>query len=347
MAEVEVMGCPAAPSPCDDVAAITINSSGPFLDTDEVQNLVASPLGGTWSGASTDGTFDPSIGVGTYSVTYTYDNGLGCVQSETVDIVVNTIGTGGCVLSNIALNGIATQSSTYGRGLASIAIDGNTMGTSAWSADLQHTNNENTPWWELDLGGEYSIDALNLFNRTDNLQSRLNNFYVFVSDTPFATGVSLDDLRNDSDVFEYFFANSAGLEETISLNAQGRYLRIQLSGSGILHMAEVEVMGCPVDNGATGLRAPVDPEIFDLAQDFIFRLVPNPASRIVTIQFMGISRLEEVIVYDLNGKQVLIKAFMEAETSKTFDITHLAKGVYQVYLKLADGTEHSKKLIKN
>ena len=50
--------------------------------------LVGNPAGGTWGGAATANTFDPSIGVGTYNVTYTVDNGAGCVQTTNIDIVV-------------------------------------------------------------------------------------------------------------------------------------------------------------------------------------------------------------------------------------------------------------------
>ncbi|MDT0622991.1 hypothetical protein, partial [Croceitalea vernalis] len=57
-----------------------------------VQNLVATPAGGTWGGATTDGTFDPSaLGVGTYNVTYTTDNGAGCIQTVDIDIIVNDV----------------------------------------------------------------------------------------------------------------------------------------------------------------------------------------------------------------------------------------------------------------
>ena len=41
----------------------------------------------------------------------------------------------------------------------------------------------NNPWWELDLGAEYPIDSVAVFNRTDtNLSNRLNNFTLKVLD---------------------------------------------------------------------------------------------------------------------------------------------------------------------
>ncbi|MDT0622992.1 hypothetical protein, partial [Croceitalea vernalis] len=51
---------------CAGEVAPTLDPAGPFTTADGVQNLVATPAGGTWGGATTDGTFDPSaLGVGT------------------------------------------------------------------------------------------------------------------------------------------------------------------------------------------------------------------------------------------------------------------------------------------
>ncbi len=74
--------------PCAGIDLPTIDPVGPLFTTDATVNLIGNPAGGTWGGASTDGTFDPSIGVGTYNVTYTVDNGAGCVQTANIDIIV-------------------------------------------------------------------------------------------------------------------------------------------------------------------------------------------------------------------------------------------------------------------
>lgn len=54
--------------------------------------LVGSPLGGSFSLPVVGNTFNPSnAGVGTYNVTYTYTNGSGCTNSQTQQVIVDTI----------------------------------------------------------------------------------------------------------------------------------------------------------------------------------------------------------------------------------------------------------------
>uniref|UniRef100_UPI0011EFEAAB galactose-binding domain-containing protein n=1 Tax=Pareuzebyella sediminis TaxID=2607998 RepID=UPI0011EFEAAB len=353
VAEVEVMGCP---SPCEGAEPVAITPVGPFLDTDPVQALAGSPAGGTWSGASTDGTFDPGVGTGTYTVVYTYDDGTGCVRSDSYDIEVATVGSGGCVLSNVAIGGTATQSSTYGNGVASLAIDGNMTGTSPWSADLQHTQTEYRPWWEVDLGAEHTVDGVVIYNRSDGLQSRLNNFHVFVSPDPFPASATLEDLLADGNITGYYFTDSAGSQETIPLTAEGRYVRVQLSGDGTLHMAEVEVMGCPIDTDSTTLKASMKlysnqyngPSVPSI-EDFNINLVPNPVSDVVNFEIDGAGIIAKLSVYDSNGKRIIKEEFKEAssdQTVRTLDVSHLPKGVYPVRFTLKDGREYIKKLLK-
>lgn len=84
---------------------------------------------------------------------------------------------------NIARKGIARQSSVAYDGPAKLAIDGNTNGDYFAAKSTTHTNKENRPWWEVDLRGDYAIDSIRIWNRTDgNLESRLKPFRVVVLD---------------------------------------------------------------------------------------------------------------------------------------------------------------------
>src|SRR4030095_2433740 len=68
---------------------------------------------------------------------------------------------------NIAGSGTAKQSSTAHGGSAQRAVDGNTNG-SYGSGTQTHTNeNEERPWWELDLKSPQPISAITVWNRTE------------------------------------------------------------------------------------------------------------------------------------------------------------------------------------
>ena len=70
---------------------------------------------------------------------------------------------------NIAIKGKATQSSTGHDAPAKLAIDGNTDGDFFTARSTTHNAKEEAdPWWELDLGGEVSVERIAVFNRTDN-----------------------------------------------------------------------------------------------------------------------------------------------------------------------------------
>ncbi|RMG34032.1 MAG: DUF1553 domain-containing protein [Planctomycetota bacterium] len=84
---------------------------------------------------------------------------------------------------NVALQGKARQSSTAFDGPARLAIDGNTDGDYNQARSTTHTNTEDDPWWEVDLGDDFPVDAVVVWNRTDNgLQSRLNGFVLQLLD---------------------------------------------------------------------------------------------------------------------------------------------------------------------
>ena len=67
---------------------------------------------------------------------------------------------------NIATRGTARQSSTSYLGDAARAIDGNTDGNRDTSESVSHTETETDAWWEVDLGGEFPVDEVAVWNRT-------------------------------------------------------------------------------------------------------------------------------------------------------------------------------------
>jgi len=84
---------------------------------------------------------------------------------------------------NVARRGKATQSATAHGGAAERAIDGNKSATYGDGGQTHTPENAANPWWEVDLGEEYPIDRISIFNRGDgDLGNRLSGYTVTVLD---------------------------------------------------------------------------------------------------------------------------------------------------------------------
>ena len=140
---------------------------------------------------------------------------------------------------NLARGKMATQSSTSYGGAASRAVDGNTDGNH-YNGSVSHTGNQKNPWWQVDLSNSYNIKSIRLWNRTDCCAERLSNFYVLVSNNPFAPG-DLNTALGQPGVWNYYFPGTAGPQIDIPVHRTGRYVRIQLNGSNWLSLTEVQV----------------------------------------------------------------------------------------------------------
>lgn len=161
-------------------------------------------------------------------------------------------------LVNLALNRTATQSTTFtDNGVsfsASRAVDGNTNGDLNGGGSTSATNYQSQPAWQVDLGGVKAIESIQLWSRTDCCPEMLRNFYVFVSDVPFTSAIDSPNLtatQNQAGVASYQTQGDGGRPTTISVNRTGRYVRVQMSGSQYLTLAEVQVWGTANTGGGT------------------------------------------------------------------------------------------------
>ena len=141
--------------------------------------------------------------------------------------------------TNLALSGIATQSSTgYWNwwATADLAIDGNTDGN-YWHGSVSHTQNDFHAWWQVNLNNMHRLESIVLWNRTDGgWGSRLTNFNVSVLDNSLAPVWSQN----------YFTSGGTFLPSmTINLpgNTYGQTVKVQLNGTNYLQLAEVQVYG--------------------------------------------------------------------------------------------------------
>lgn len=141
----------------------------------------------------------------------------------------------------------ATQSSDYVGSysyVASYAVDGNTSGIAS-NQSITHTLNDNNAWWQVDLNQTAAIEKVTIWNRTDCCDTRLENFYVFLSNTDM-TGQTLAQLLSNPSVTAsplIVGLNGAASLDVLFNNQGARYVRVQLSGQNFLHLAEVQVFG--------------------------------------------------------------------------------------------------------
>ncbi len=84
---------------------------------------------------------------------------------------------------NIALRGKASQKNTSNGGDAHRAIDGKTSGNYSDGGQTHTLEDTSNPWWQVDLGGEFPIDSLIVWNRTEgSLGKRLSGFTLKILD---------------------------------------------------------------------------------------------------------------------------------------------------------------------
>ncbi|KAL8019641.1 putative serine/threonine-protein phosphatase with EF-hands [Plasmopara halstedii] len=155
---------------------------------------------------------------------------------------------------NLALGKPSRQISIYNEQGPNLAVNGKTEGALAVCI---HTQMEDNPWWEVDLGQLAVIEKIRLWNRTDEpsnpskkeseYSGRLFPCWIFVSEVAFKKLDGKEGLRAaklQSNAFELFHTNKRMTEWIIpSTNTVGQFVRVQLQNKNFLHIAEVEVFG--------------------------------------------------------------------------------------------------------
>jgi hypothetical protein len=141
---------------------------------------------------------------------------------------------------------LATTPGTVSREIdAAGACDGRKTG--AWGF---HTEFENQPWWQVDLGRCLGVERLVVYNRCDGCAPRTARMLVLVS----------DDGRTWRQVYQHngktFYGHSDGKPLVVALaRTAARYVRLQLPGKSYFHLDEVEVYAAG-EKGNVALRRP-------------------------------------------------------------------------------------------
>jgi hypothetical protein len=230
--------------------------------------------------------------------------------------------------TNVALGKPARQSAEAYGGKAQRAVDGNTNGNWA-GASVTHTNNQ-SPWWEVDLGGLYDISSIRIWNRTDCCRQRLTGFQILVGATPITA--------NDTRVFGgglKSFGGENSKEFKSTANTRGRYVRISLPHQDYLSLAEVEVFGTGANStGQIQTRGIGDPSpIYTTGSEYI---PVSPQGAVTSDQTTILVVTEEQgglnVASVVGGIQQYQQALQTAQTSRPTGNTTATVGTPTVLL---------------
>lgn len=141
---------------------------------------------------------------------------------------------------NVALQGVATQSSQYNDDdnhvKASNAIDGN-KDPNADHGSCTHTKIEACPWWRVNLLDVYNVTTVVITNRNSN-PDRLNGAEIRI-------GNSLENNGNNNPICAVISNMTTVQDQTFQCNEmEGHYVSVIIHGNNkILTLCEVEVYG--------------------------------------------------------------------------------------------------------
>ncbi|MEO0471804.1 MAG: discoidin domain-containing protein, partial [Bacteroidota bacterium] len=253
---------------------------------------------------------------------------IGCTPEDDPDPPV-------CTPVNLSAGKSTSQSSTRSNRYASAkAVDGDTNGDDAANS-LSRTRFNDNAWWELDLGDVYELSSIKIWNRTDCCSQRLKDFHVLVSEVPFnSTDLALTIAQ--SGVEDLYHPDTASQETDFTLSRSGRYVRVQLSNRNSLTLAEVEVMGCPI-NAPSRLAS----------QETDILIFPNPAFAKLNIDLAHYAQTAvRYTVHSLNGQVVAQGNFaVNHQSQEVLDVSSFANGMYIIRFQTDDGRSVSKRFI--
>lgn len=281
-------------------------------------------------------------------------NGTNNVGNGTLALAEVRVAAGDKVnpASNVALGGIASQSNDFYGDKASggFAHDAND-GTILPRSNFTSAANEFQSWWQVDLQRTTQIDQIVLFNRQD-AANRLNNFRVSVwDDNPDNGGTELWGKN-------YNYSSSAPYYSTSAITAGGallingsvtdggtrldslsnaRFVRVQLNGSNILSLVEVQVWS---DDAPLGENTFVN--LGSTGYDYDFGTALSPVAsgwtRISPLSSGDISWDQPVMARDagtISGVSVVNQDVVASSLRRTLH-HNIANGVWQVTLNMGE-----------
>ncbi len=196
---------------------------------------------------------------------------------------------------NIALNKPTQVSSRPSliRSNSSFAVDGITNGNINSNPDLVITTMEETPWWEVDLVGNFSLTDINVYGRTDCCATTNYDYTIIVSNTPISN-YNLATVSSQPGISVFTHSQTGGGNFTITANRAGRFIRVYLQGTNQLQLAEVEIMGVSHSNTNPYTYSWDNPSIGNQANPDC--LAPGVYTVTITDSTTGCQTVESIVI---------------------------------------------------
>jgi hypothetical protein len=161
-------------------------------------------------------------------------------DSEDVEIWSVIATQSSFILINVALYKVAIQSSNSldGGGFAALAVDGDIDGDyDSGNGSVTLTSNQNKPWWSVHLDNTFDINIINVFNRRDCCDERLNDFILTIS-------------NEGKETWTYQHSGTPEFKTAIYVpeGIKGDKVQISLDRFGYLSLTEVEVYARNIDS---------------------------------------------------------------------------------------------------
>ena len=241
----------------------------------------------------------------------------------------------GCVNpDNIALNGSASQSSTFFTFAASRVIDGDLS-----KNKYAQTNYSRDPHFDLDLGIRAEMKKINVFLKT----TPRTTVFMFISETSMDE-MSIDALKNSDEIVSYEI-NTETTE--INMTKTGRYLRLQMAGFQSLATIEMEVYGCEITAYVTdGQNTNADLHDFTFDNGLSMTTYPNPTSKEAYIEFTNaIGKSGELTIYNSLGVKIYHQSMSKIPIIPLhLDTYDMKNGMYVIEM-VSDNQRLTEKLI--
>jgi cysteine-rich repeat protein len=87
---------------------------------------------------------------------------------------------------------------------------------------------EGQPRWQINMNNIIDIEQINVYNRSTEM-GETANYYVLVSNSPFATGATLSGLLTTPGVHAYYVNGTGERPSNIPIGLSGQYVRVQLT----------------------------------------------------------------------------------------------------------------------